>query len=153
MGSSAARFETLRDKCNTISNTLFEMKVNLHDTYRRKHLVRDLITQIRACRDEVDRLLRENFNAETNQNLRDIKETLCSDDFIDLNESLDVSEMKVLLNSAIHHINEVSNAIDQITSINSFMNKLKSLWSVFGSFLSKSIGMIGAGAMKAIKYL
>jgi hypothetical protein len=61
--------------------------------------------------------------------------------------------MKVLLNSAIHHINEVSNAIDQITSINSFMNKLKSLWSVFGSFLSRSIGMIGAGAMKAIKYL
>jgi hypothetical protein len=96
--------------------------------------------------------LRENFNAETNQNLRDIKETLCSDDFIDLNESLDVGEMKMLLNSAIKHITEVSNAIDQITSINLFMNKLKSIWSVFGSFLSKSIGMIGTVAKKAIKY-
>jgi hypothetical protein len=153
MGSNSGRFENLRDKCNTISNTLFEMKVHIHDTYKRKYLVRDLITQIRACRDEVDRLLRENFNAETNQNLRDIKETLCSDDFIDLNESLDVSEMKVLLNSAITHIKEVSNCIDQITSINSLMNKLKSLWSVFGSFLGKSIGMISTVAMKAIKYV
>jgi hypothetical protein len=152
MGSSAARFETLRNKCNTISNTLFEMKVNLHDTYKRKHLVRNLITQIRACRDEVDRLLKENLNAETNQNLRGIKETLSGDDFIDLNESLDVKDMKELLSSAITHINEVANAIDEITSINSFMNKLKSLWSVFGSFLSRSIGMIGTVAIKAIKY-
>jgi hypothetical protein len=70
-----------------------------------------------------------------------------------LNESLPKNELKDHLNNAISLIKDVSNSIDEITSINSFMNKLKSLWSVFGSFLGKGIGMIGAGAMKAIKYL
>jgi hypothetical protein len=152
MGTSAARFETLRDHCTTISNTLFEMKVSLHDTNRQKHLAQDLIIQIRACNNEIDRLLKENFNTETKQNLRDIKENLCNDDFIDLNESLDKRELKAHLNSAITLIKDVGNSIDDITSINLFMNKLKSLWSVFGSFLGKGAQMIGTVAIKAIKY-
>ncbi len=153
MGSSAARFETLRDHCTAITNTLFDMKVSLHDTNKQKYLAQNLITQIRTCHSEIDRLLKENFSPETKQNLRGIKENLCSDDFIDLNESLPKKELKELLNKAITLIKDVGNSIDEITSINSFMGKLKSLWSVFGSFLGKGIGMIGAGAMKAIKYL
>ena len=152
MGSSSSKFESLREKCNTIWNTLVDIKINIDKVNERTNLVRNLITQIKACRNEVDSLLKQNLNTQTNQNLRDIKEILGSDDFIDLNQSLPIGEIKVLLNSAIAHIKEVSNAIDEITTMNSFVAKLKSLWSVFGSFLSSGMGMIGGIAMKAIKF-
>jgi hypothetical protein len=151
MGNKGAKYQCLREKCNDMSNIIFEIKLEIANVSKRAELVKDLLDKLRECRNEIDDLLKMNLNNTTNENLRQIKKILSANDFTDLKLNLSLDDLKIKLNNALDSLNTVCDAIDRVEEINSFAAKLKSFMSDIGSFLTTGVVMVGHVAMKAIK--
>jgi len=152
MGNKSAKFKSLRDKCDTMSDIIFDIKLEIQNKTKRNELIGVLIATLKECRREVNELLNKNLNTATNINLREIKIALGTNDFTDLNlDDISVDDLKRKLNGAEQSLQDVCNAIDTVEEINSLTNKLKSFMEHFGSMFVMGVSMIGNVALKAIK--